>query len=180
MTSSELQQKLYEFIQPSYPEIDIKIEETGGRRLLYFTENKFKDLYPQQRYHYLIHCIPDYFFQQHLNNSTWFELAPGEAPEDLEYPDVELIEEIKEDVLAALNKSGFVSTLDNEFISGEVQCHGDFRHAKRILTGIGFAEEPQFYAFHVMMNEGGYCDCEILYNVFRETAYAKNYWRNRK
>jgi hypothetical protein len=180
MTASELQQKLYEFIQPSYPGINIKVEETGGKRLVYFTEEKFKELYPQQRYHYLINKIPGDFFQQHLNNTTWFELAPGETPEDLEYPDTELIEEIKEDVLAALNRWGFVSMLDNEFIPGEIQCHGDFRHAKRILTSIGFDEEPQFDAFHVLMNEGGYCDCEILYNVFRETAYAKNYWSNRK
>ena len=45
MTASELQQKLYEFIQPSYPEIDIKVEKTEGKRLLYFTEEKFKELY---------------------------------------------------------------------------------------------------------------------------------------
>jgi hypothetical protein len=182
MTTTELEQKLYEFIQPAYPEIAIKIEETTeGKRQLFFTEEKFKELYPQQRYHYLLHRIPGNFFEAHLTNTVWFELAPGENPEDLEYPDNDLIKMIRENVLLALNRSGFTTMLDNEFISGEVQCHGDYRNAKRILAGIGFADkEEQFDIFHVLMDEGGYCDCEILYNAFRETEYAKNYWSSRK
>ena len=168
MTPSELEQALYEFIQPSYPNI-------------YFTEEKFKDLYPKQRYHYLIHKIPEEFFELHLKNSFWIELAPGESPGDLDYHDDETIESIKESILSILLKVGFVTQLDNQFSSGVDTCFGDFRHSKKILAELGFADkEEQFDIFHVLMNEGGYCDCEILFNVFRESEYSKQYWSNRQ
>jgi len=180
MTTAELEQKLYELIQPSYPNIDIKIVEAGDNiRHLYFTEEKFKDLYPKQRYHYLIHLIPSDFLELNLKNTYWFELAPDENPDDLDYHDDETIESIKDDVLSVLFKVGFVTELDKEFMSGAAKCLGDFRHSKKILVDLGFVDkEEQFDIFHVLMNEGGYCDCEILYNVFRESEYSKKYWRS--
>lgn len=182
MTTTELEQRLYEFIQPTYPEIDIKIIiDSNHIPNIYFTEEKFKDLYPKQRYHELIHKIPDDFFELHLNKSFWFELAPGESPEDLDYHDDETIESIKEPILSILqNKIAFVEILDKEFTSGAAQCFGDFRHSKKLLSEMGYAgKEEQFDIFHVLMDEGGYCDCEILLNVFRQSDYSKKYWGNR-
>jgi hypothetical protein len=183
MTTTELEQALYEFIQPSYPEIDIKvIIDANDIPNIYFTEEKFKLLYPQQRYHYLIHKIPEDFFELHLKDSFWFELAPGESAEDLDYHDDETIEAIKTPILSILqNKIPFVEQLDKEFTSGTAQCFGDFRHSKKLLAELGYADkEEQFDIFHVLMDEGGYCDCEILFNVFKESEYSKQYWRNRK
>ena len=75
---------------------------------------------------------------------------------------------------------GFVALLDKEFVLQDAKCFGDFRHSKRILTNLKFSDKDQFDIFHVLMNEGGYCDCEILYNVFRDSEYSKKYWRDRQ
>ena len=178
----ELQEKLYEFIKPSYPDIKIKVEDTVDNiRQLYFTDEKFKELYPKQRYHYILHSIPDDFYQQYLHNTTWFELAPDEDPNDLDYHDQETIDEIKDTILSLLkDKVGLVSILDKKLASQTVKCFGDFRHSKKILSDLDFSNEDQFDIFHVLMNEGGYCDCEILYNIFRESEYSKKYWHDKQ
>ena len=74
----------------------------------------------------------------------------------------------------------FVLRLDKEFMSQSVKCFGDFRHSKKILTDSGFSDNEQFDVFHVLMSEGGFCDCELLYNVFRESEYSKKYWSDKK
>jgi Protein of unknown function (DUF2695) len=182
MTTLEIEKSLYEFIRPKYPNIIIKVKDSVENiRQLYFIDDKFKDLYPQQRYHYLIHLIPADFFEQNLKETHWFELAPNETPENLDYHDKATIDEIKEPIFYVLrDKVNFVSILDGKFSSQSVECHGDFRHSKNILTSLGFSTEEQFDIFHVLMDEGGYCDCEILFNVFRESEYAKQYWQTRQ
>jgi len=181
MTTFEIQEKLYEFIKPTYPDIEIKVEDTDNNRQLFFTDNKFTALYPKQRYHYLIHLIPSDFFENYLQNTEWFELAPGEVPDDLDYHDEETIKDIKDMILTILrDKVHFVSRLDKEFISQSVKCFGDFRHSKKILTDLGFSDDEQFDVFHVLMSEGGFCDCELLYNVFRESEYSKKYWSDKE
>jgi len=182
MTTQELQEKLYEFTKPSYPDIKIKVVDTAENiRQLYFTDDKFKLLYPKQRYHYLTHLIPSDFYEQNLQDTEWYELAPNEDPDDLDYHDQETIAEIKEPIISLLkDKVGFVPLLDKKFTSQTVKCYGDFRHSKSILTELKFSDEDQFDIFHVLMNEGAYCDCEILYNVFRESEYSKMYWADRQ
>jgi hypothetical protein len=181
MTAKDLQAKLYEFIKPTYPNIQIKVVDTlENVRQLYFTDEKFEVLYPKQRYHYLIHLIPSIFYDQNLQNTEWFELAPNENPEGLDYHDQETIDEIKDAIISILkDKVCFVTFLDKEFTSQSVKCYGDFRHSKKFLSDLKFSDEEQFDIFHVLMNEGGYCNCEILYNVFIESEYAKKYWRDR-
>jgi hypothetical protein len=182
MTTEQLQEKLYEFVRPSYPNIKINVVDTAENvRQLYFTDEKFEVLYPKQRYHYLTHLIPSNFYDQNLQDTEWFELAPNENPDELDYHDQETIDEIKEPILSILkDKVGFVALLDREFVSEDVKCFGDFRHSKRILTDLKFSDKDQFDIFHVLMNEGGYCDCEILCNVFRDSEYSKKYWRDRQ
>ena len=182
MTRQELEEKLYEFTKESYPDIKIKVVDTAENvRQLYFTDDNFKFLYPKQRYHYLTHLIPSDFYEQNLQDTEWYELAPNENPDELNYHDQETIDEIKEPIIFLLkHKVGFVSLLDKEFISETVKCFGDFRHSKSILTELKFSDIDQFDIFHVLMNEGGYCDCEILYNVFRESEYSKKYWAARR
>lgn len=181
MTTIELKKELFKFLTPTYPDIKIEVVDTkDSSRSLYFTEEKFKLLYPKQRYHYLTHLIPDNFFLQNLANTSWFELAPNENPDDLEYHDQETIDDIKEQILAILrNKFPFISLFDKEFYTENVKCFGDFRVSKKILTDLNFSVEDQFDIFHVLMSEGAYCDCEILFNVFRESEYSKEYWSKR-
>jgi len=47
------------------------------------------------------------------------------------------------------------------------------KDSKQILDAFHFSEQEQFDIFHVLMHEGGFCDCEILYNVFRDSEYAQ-------
>ncbi len=182
MTTTEIQNKLYEFTNPLYPKIKIEVVENNEKVVqLYFTDEKFEHLFPKQRYHYLIHLIPKDFYEQNLRDTTWYELAPNENPEDLDYHDQESIDEIKGDILLILkDKVNFVNLLDNKFASVLVKCSGDFRHSKKILDDLGFSKVDQFDIFHVLMDEGGYCDCEILYNVFKESEYSKKYWEQRQ
>ncbi len=178
MTPSELQDRLYTFIRPTYPDILIEVvDKANTTRQLYFTDPAFQDLYPKQRYHSLIHLIPTDFHDTYLKNNHWFELAPGENPEDLDYHDQEEIDDIKSTVLSVLqDKVHFVELLDAKFTSEHEQCHSDFRISKAILTKLDFPDHAQFDIFHVLMDSGGYCDCEILLNVFTASEYAKKYW----
>jgi len=181
MTTEELKKHLLDYIKPSYPNIHIDvIDKEDSTRHIYFTEEKFKLLYPQQRFHYLIHKIPNDFYDNYISGTTWYELAPGEEPGNLDYHDSATIESIKEMILEILkNKTCFVKDLDNLFLTNQAVCHGDFRHSKKLLTDFEFTEKEQFDIFHVLMSEGGYCDCEILYNAFKDSGYANKYWSER-
>ena len=184
MTPQQIQEALERFIHPSYPDMEIRVEpwaEDPSRLAIYFVETKFALLYPQQRWHYLHHLIPAEFQDQYLSNSVWFELAPGESPGDLVYSDEELVAEITGPIMAILNKTTFFATLDEAFTRAEEPaiCWGDFRVAKSILPIKGFFESEYFEVFSVLMAQGGYCDCEILYNVAEGSEYARRYWANR-
>ena len=110
MSDSAVISELKGFLADSYPDISIKIEpwrDDPSRDAIFFEHEKFAVLYPMQRYHYLIHSIPEDFYVKHLSEAVWVELAPGESIEDLQYPDEELIESISPDVMRALQGSGF-------------------------------------------------------------------------
>ena len=66
-------------------------KEDPSRIVVYFVAESFADLYPKQRFHWLIQALPYDFVQQLLSGSVWFELAPGERPKDLPYLDEETI-----------------------------------------------------------------------------------------
>jgi hypothetical protein len=190
MTNDDIISNLKDFLAESYPDISIRIEpwrDDPTRSAIYFVEGKFAVLYPMQRYHYLIHSIPQDFYERHLSEAEWFELAPGEAVDDLQYPDEELIEDISPDIHFALKSSGFFAALDDlmsplDQNSKTEVCHGDFRHTKRVLSEKGFGMrdgvDEIFDICHVLMARGGYCDCEILYNVSEsnrmKAAYRKS------
>lgn len=86
------------FTRAAYPGIAISVEpwkRDPTRLAISFVESKFTDLYPAQRYHQLVHLIPQDFSQEYLVNTVWFELAPGESADDLRYPDDQTIEKIR-------------------------------------------------------------------------------------
>ena len=185
MTPQQIQEALATIIRPSYPDMKIRVEpwaDDPSRLAVYFLETKFALLYPQQRWHYLHHIIPAEFQDRYLSNSVWFELAPGESPSDLVYSDEEVVAHITEMIMAILNKTSFFATLDEAFTHPEkpAVCWGDFRVAKSILPTKGFCESEYFDVFSVLMAQGGYCDCEILYNVVHDSEFARRYWANRQ
>ena len=191
MNHPELAAAIKQQLASSYPNISVEAKPCEGdpsRPAIYFLAQEFADLYPEQRYHHLIHTISDDFYQQRSTNSVRFELAPGERPDDLRYPDEELVNDISSDVLDVLTGVRFFDALDglvapmDETDEG-IPCQGDFQLAKRILQEKGFGQrgdvDEVFDICHVLMSEGAYCDCEILYNVAEGSRLNARYWRMR-
>ena len=187
MDLRQLQTDILGFVRRGYPNIDVRVEpwaDDPQRPAIYFTEAQFDVLYPAQRYHYLRNLIPADYYDRHLTDSEWFELAPGERPEDLHYPDAELIDDSSPDVMRALAGAKVFQALDDVLCPADPSkvrqpCHGDYRHARAVLLARRFREEELFDVFHVLMARGGYCDCEILYNAVEESRLKVEYWQAR-
>lgn len=187
MEARDLRNRLLDYLRPAYPNIEVEVrpwDADPDRFAVYFAESLFSALYPAQRYHYLSQLIPSDFFDQHLQNTIWFELAPGETVEDLRYPDDDLIESIAPDVMRVLHHSGAIGLLDNLFCPStpndkRAQCFGDYRHARKVFLSCGFTEDELFDVFHVLMTKGGFCDCEILYNAVESSKLKAEYWQAR-
>jgi hypothetical protein len=183
----KLESDILDFVRDSYPEMQVRAEawiEDPKRTALYFVEPKFALIYPAQRYHYLDHLIPADYQEKYLAGSIWFELAPGEKTADLQYPDEELIEEITPDVMKCLSAAQVFEALDDRMYPSDgsaprAVCWGDYRTSRPLLLETGFTEEELFEVFHVLMAQGGYCDCEILFHVAKESRFAAEYWRSR-
>ena len=187
MDFRQIEADIRSFLRSSYPDIQVSArpwEKDPTRLALYFVEAKFSVLYPQQRSHYLTHLIPAEYQEKHLNNAVWFELAPGESADELAYPDESLIAAITPDVMKVVNSAKVIEALDDALCPLDpalprAQCYGDYRNTRPILLARGFKESELFDVFHVLMAQGGYCDCEILYNVAPESRLAKEYWTAR-
>ena len=186
LTHDQLVADLKRFLSPSYPDMDIRAipsDDDPTRTAIYFTEPRFALIYPYQRWHYLSYLIPADYQKANLENSLWFELAPGEKPEDLRYPDMESIDSITPAVMKCLEGSRFFELLDDSMCPTDgrerAQCRGDFRNARPILLSQGFKEDELFDVFHVLMRKGGFCDCEILYNAGEKSRLKAEYWTAR-
>jgi hypothetical protein len=184
LNPNQLVADLKRFITPSYPAMDIRVrpwDHDPVRIAIYFTDPKFALIYPYQRWHYLTHLIPADYQKANLENSVWFELAPGEKPEDLRYPDEELIQSITPDVMKCLSGARFFELLDDVMCPQQparerAQCWGDYRNSRPILLNRGFKDDELFDIFHVLMRQGGFCDCEILYNAVQQSRLKAEYW----
>jgi hypothetical protein len=183
---ARIESDLRRFVHAAYPEMVVRAEywsHAPSRIALFFIEPSFRDLYPGQRYHSLVHLIPEDYCRTNLVDSVWFELAPGEDPESIQYPDEELIAAIKPEVLKTLQAYGFFTALDellypNPAGSSRRECSGDFRHSKHVLEKCGIAQPDWSDVFHVLMDEGAFCDCEVLYNAAPESRLRAHYWRS--
>jgi hypothetical protein len=105
MTPTEITAKLLEYLTPYYPDMDIDVvDEEDQKRHIYFTTRVFANRYPVQRNHNIIHNIPKDFYEAELTDTIWYELAPGENPDDLDYLDDETIAEIEGTIYAILTE----------------------------------------------------------------------------
>lgn len=149
MNLQQLETDIRDFVRRAYPNIEVRVEAWTAdptRPAVYFTEAQIASLYPAQRYHYLRHLIPADYYEHHLTGAEWFELAPGERPEDVEYPDAEPIADITPDVMRSLFGAGIFEALDDVLCPADTshprpQCHGDYRHARAVLSARGFRED---------------------------------------
>ena len=181
----QIEADLCGFVRQAYPNMVVRVErwaEDPSRIALFFIEERFESLYPRQRYHYLIHLIPKEFYDSKLAEAVWFELAPGESPGETEDdPDDEYISEIAPDVMATLQGCGFFRALDELFspadgAEAENTCAGDFAVAKQALKRWNVEEADWSDVFHVLMDRGAFCDCEILYNAAPESRLRSQHW----
>jgi hypothetical protein len=185
-SSEQIRADLMGFLQEAYPQMQVQIgpsEENPAVLEIRFTDEAFRGLYPKQRYHCLIHLIPQNYWKHFLADTVWVELAPGEEPDDSLHLDEDDIVAITPDVMSGLTSAGFFSALDDQLSpadgSSGQRCHGDFRNSKSILSSLGFAESDFCDVFDVLMGQGGFCDCEILYNVAESSRLKAGYWRAR-
>jgi Protein of unknown function (DUF2695) len=185
---SKIESDIRGFVRASYPEMIVRVEywpKDPSRIALFFIDERFKTLYRRQRYHYVLHLIPKDYYDSVLTDTVWFELTPEERPEMIEDdPDEELIASITPDVMGALQERGFFALLDEMFCpnGGAIQaqtCSGDFRHAKQVLQLCRFEESDWSDVFHVLMGQGAFCDCEILYNAAIESRLKTQHWQQR-
>jgi hypothetical protein len=99
-------------------------------------------------------------------------------------PDEDFIASITADVMRSLTTKGFFDALDAvlspvEESRAPVACRGDYENSKAILRGLGFDDAALDDIFAVLMDRGGFCDCEILYNAAESSRLKTKYWRAR-
>jgi hypothetical protein len=107
-----------------------------------------------------------------------------ETPHRLDDQDAALTAAITPDVMACLAKSRFFEELDNRLCPTDKsispkRCRGTFEVSELILRSQGFDEAERTDIFTVLRSRGGFCDCEILYNVLKTNRLKAEYWRAR-
>lgn len=188
MTHDELAEAISGHLEAvGFPATHVEVEpwdESEAKIAVYFTSAVFSTLYPEQRYHWLRQALPEDFVEEHLSESVWFELAPGETTADV-HVDQERIAKIAPEMMQELEQLGFFAALDDVMAPEDPTlerepCGGDFRIGKRILAAMGFERQGRVDrmadAFHVLISKGAYCDCEILTNVYAESRLGSGLW----
>jgi hypothetical protein len=98
--------------------------------------------------------------------------------------DDDLISSIALDVMKCLERCGFFEKLDG-VLSPEDNaipaqgCDGTYKLSESILIAEGFERADLDDIFAVLQSKGGFCDCEVLYNVAETSSLKANYWRGR-
>jgi len=98
--------------------------------------------------------------------------------------DQALGDEISESVLKVLNARRFFERLEElvfpEGDSGVRNCDHSYNITDSILLTVGFDEIEREDILIVFKSHGGFCDCEVLYNVDdRGESPKARYWRSK-
>jgi Protein of unknown function (DUF2695) len=98
--------------------------------------------------------------------------------------DNELISSIASDVMACLVRAGYFQKLDDvlspeDSSSTPRTCDQTYKLSESILLASGFEREELDDIYAVLQSKGGYCDCEVLYNVSETNRLKATYWRAR-
>lgn len=104
-------------------------------------------------------------------------------PNPSEEPDEELTQSITPNVMSCLVNCGYFEELDNRLCPADKsnppeQCHGNFDISESILRARNFDNEAVSDIFDVLSAQGGFCDCEVLYNVAEPNRLKAEYWRS--
>jgi hypothetical protein len=96
----------------------------------------------------------------------------------------EYVEAIAPHILVVLTRIGFFKALDNILSPSDGSkasriCAGDCAISEELLGKLEFEEADREDIFEVLRSRGGFCDCEVLYNVAEISRLKANYWRAR-
>jgi hypothetical protein len=99
-------------------------------------------------------------------------------------PDNELVDPIAPYVMRKLTSVGFFEKLDDQLCpsgnnASPGHCQGRYEISEPLLRSLGFDDEERNEIFQVLQSKGGFCDCEILYNVVETNRLKANYWKAR-
>lgn len=97
--------------------------------------------------------------------------------------DQDFVTSVTPDVMRRLREKRFFEALDDllcpsQTLKAPAACHGDYTHSKRILVEMEFDSIALDDIFAVLANQGGLCDCEILYNAAETSRLKAKYWRS--
>lgn len=97
-------------------------------------------------------------------------------------PEKDYVASIASDVMAVLRTKGFFDALDEALcpLDGSrpaVPCRGNYENSERILGDLGFDADDVKDIFDALRSRGGFCDCEVLYNVVETSRLKSKYWR---
>src|SRR5215475_10591578 len=98
--------------------------------------------------------------------------------------DDELISSMSPNVMTCLWRCSYFEKLD-ELLSPEdnltptEKYEGSFRLSESILLASGFERDALADIIDVLQFKGGFCDCEVLYNVVETSRLKAKYWRSR-
>ena len=95
----------------------------------------------------------------------------------------ELIRDITPDVMTCLERVCFFDKLDDLLCPVDpsalpAQCRCDYALSQSILRDCGFRASDLDDIFDVLKSQGGFCDCEILYNAVETSRLKAQYWRS--
>jgi hypothetical protein len=108
-------------------------------------------------------------------------------PSSSDFRDADFAESIAEEVTAVLEGHQFFVLLDDLFCPKDPaaaarKCSHSYAGSIEILKALGTDSEEIADTLAVLKAHGGCCDCEILYNVAKESRLKAAYWnaRNRE
>jgi len=112
------------------------------------------------------------------------EFALSDPPIDDQYDHEQFVSDIAPNVLGVLKKTRFFDLLDDRFCPADhsqepVKCGHSFDVSKGILADSGMDEEDIQDVIDVFHSQGACCDCEVLYNVAKESRLRARYWKAR-
>ena len=95
--------------------------------------------------------------------------------------DNDFINAIAPDVLKALEDKRFFDILDDQMCpkdpsSARVLCQGTLAVTTTTLINCGFDKEAIADILAVLADRGGFCDCEVLYNVAEKSGLKSEFW----
>jgi hypothetical protein len=104
------------------------------------------------------------------------------TPDPFDESDRDLIAAITPDVMKCLAKWKFFEALDDRLCPADEskvreRCAGNYAISEAILHALGRDDMEFADIFDVLRAQGGFCDCEILYNVMQENRLKSEYWR---